>query len=98
LIDDEPDVRNLLFNFLTEAFGESLLILQADNGRVAAEIINGVKVDIIISDFDMPNGSGLTVYLHLKKSKQFPKFIFFQELKTFTFIYLKWTPFFKGLY
>lgn len=97
LIEDELTIRNYLFNLLLDKYEESLHVLQAESVKTAVEILTSYKVDFVISDFNMPDGSGLTIYSHLKKTKQFPNLIFFSGTKELLKYLPQMEPFFKGV-
>jgi PAS domain S-box-containing protein len=74
ILDDEPEIRDLLNLFLTPACDKVLI---AQSGREAIDIISREKIDIIISDMQMPALDGLSFYRQLKqKFKRMPEFIF----------------------
>jgi DNA-binding NtrC family response regulator len=97
LVHDELTIRNYLFNLLIDKHGDLLLILQAENTVKAIELLKNFEVDFIISDFDLPDGSGLTIYSHLKKTKQFLPLIFFTETRDLHRYLPQMESFFKGV-
>jgi len=56
VVDDEPDVVSAL-QFRLDAAGYE--VLRATNGAEALELLNREKVDLILSDFMMPEMNGL---------------------------------------
>lgn len=56
IVDDFPTMRRILKRHLT-SFGFSR-ITEADNGRVAWEILNREPMDMVICDWDMPEMNG----------------------------------------
>ncbi len=58
VVDDEESLREILCYMLEE---EGAIITQAAGGNEALEKIKTSAVDIIISDFKMPSGDGLSL-------------------------------------
>lgn len=69
IADDELRIRKLVTDFLTR---EGYHVLEADNGRVALEILNSGKVDLAILDVMMPERDGLSVCRELRKKSAIP--------------------------
>lgn len=68
IVDDEPDIRELLvleFELL------KFRVLEAGNGKQAAEIAKKEKIDVIISDIRMPGGDGVTLLKELRQINPF---------------------------
>jgi len=56
IVDDEDDLREVLcFQFQREGFK----VLEANSGKAAFEIVKSQKVDLIITDIQMPGGNGV---------------------------------------
>lgn len=64
IIDDEEGQRKSLESFLTR---RNFQVYVAENGKIGFEIIKEKVVDLVVSDFRMPEWDGLTV---LKKIKE----------------------------
>jgi CheY-like chemotaxis protein len=56
VVDDEPDLRDILRDEL-EVLG--FTVFDAENGTTAFALMATAKVDIVISDIQMPGGSGI---------------------------------------
>jgi two-component system chemotaxis response regulator CheY len=57
VVDDFATMRKIIRNILKQiGFGN---IFEADNGTAALSILNEVKVGLIVTDWNMPNMSGL---------------------------------------
>lgn len=56
IVDDEPELREILCD---EFQGLGALVLTAENGRQAFEILKSQKVDVVLSDVRMPDGDGI---------------------------------------
>jgi len=58
VVDDEPDILELLeeeFKYV------GFMVRKAISGNDAVKILQKEKIDIVVSDFKMPNGSGMVV-------------------------------------
>lgn len=64
VVDDEPDLRDLLSEELQLAGGK---VLTAENGLQALEVISKNVIDLVISDLRMNNGDGLTIINGVEK-------------------------------
>lgn len=62
--DDEEDIRDMLVSYF-ENLG--CIILTAANGRDAFEILQGKRIDFVISDLKMPGGDGLELLSRIQK-------------------------------
>jgi DNA-binding NtrC family response regulator len=73
IVDDEPDIVELMeeefryFGFQT---------FSALCGNDAIKVLNTQKIDIVVSDFKMPNGNGMLVLNHVMKMQKPPCFYF----------------------
>jgi DNA-binding response OmpR family regulator len=65
VVDDEALLREILRRQLTELGHEVLL---ANNGRMALEIAERERPDVVVSDINMPEVSGIDLLRLLKKS------------------------------
>lgn len=74
LVEDDEDLRWSLGEILS---AEGYDVIQASSGKTAIEHIEcGSKIDLIISDFLMPNGGGKELLRYVReKSKTDPGFI-----------------------
>ncbi len=73
IVDNDPDILDLLSSFLSS---EAFHVLKADSGNTAIEILKKHLVDLVISDFRMPDGNGMSVLNFVKTLKPTPVFIF----------------------
>ena len=69
IVDDELRIRKLIADFLIR---EGYSTLEADNGRVALELLAAEQVDLIILDVMMPEHDGWTVCRELRKKSNIP--------------------------
>jgi two-component system response regulator AtoC len=56
VVDDEAKMRRLLEIMLTQMGYE---VLQAENGRIALDVLVCHEVDLIITDLNMPGMNGI---------------------------------------
>ncbi|MCB9062242.1 MAG: response regulator [Halobacteriovoraceae bacterium] len=74
LADDEPDILELMeeeFDFA------GYKTLSACCGNDAIEILKKEKVDVIVSDYKMPNGNGFFILEHVKTMPEESRPLFF---------------------
>lgn len=64
VVDDSLEIREVL----SLIFGDSFRLRLAVSGYEAAEILKKGKVDLILSDFEMPNGNGFWLLNYLRKN------------------------------
>lgn len=73
IVDDEPDILELM----EEEFkycGYSTVT--AICGNDAIKVLDTKKIDIVVSDYKMPNGNGMAVLSHVNKMSVRPSFFF----------------------
>ncbi|MCB9060452.1 MAG: response regulator [Halobacteriovoraceae bacterium] len=59
IVDDEESLRSILNDILSKEFEN---IFEASDGDIAIEILKNNKVDIILTDINMPNVSGIELF------------------------------------
>jgi PAS domain S-box-containing protein len=67
LVEDHRDTRYTLSRLLTH-FGHE--VLTADNIKRAIEIVTAGKIDVLLSDIGLPDGSGYDVILQAKRKQR----------------------------
>lgn len=73
IIDDEQDILELM----EEEFRyKGHKTFTAISGNAAIKIIDNEKIDIIVSDYKMPNGNGMSVLSYINKLAVKPYFFF----------------------
>lgn len=77
VVDDDPALREMVNHLLKEKFGKNLLILEAENGSSAIELLKNHDISLVISDFEMPLGNGMEIYDYLSRNENPSKLIFF---------------------
>lgn len=70
LVEDDPDYSDLLHQAFLEA---GFRILQADNGERALQVLRTEPVDLVVSDFIMPELNGLELCRLLNNDLQFSR-------------------------
>lgn len=73
LIDDEVDILELLDEEFRYSGYETFT---ANCGNDAIKILENKKINIIVSDYKMPNGNGLSVLSFVNQMKEPPAFFF----------------------
>jgi len=69
VVDDSPTMRRIVINALkTNGYAD---IEQAGDGVEAVEVLNRTEIDVLITDWNMPNMSGLEL---TKKVRGTPKY------------------------
>ncbi len=72
VVDDSEDIRSLL----TMILGNSYRIIQAENGKVALDLLDKQDVDVIILDENMPVMGGHECYTKLRERSNLTPVIF----------------------
>jgi len=67
VVDDFASMRHIITNILTQLGYTN--VIEADNGQRALEIINSQRVDFVITDWNMPQMTGLDLLLAIRASK-----------------------------
>jgi DNA-binding NtrC family response regulator len=69
IVDDDPNVRSIISSTL-KSFDE-YGVLTAENGKVATKILDIIKIDLVITDLEMPemNGFDLLSYINNNYAK-----------------------------
>jgi two-component system chemotaxis response regulator CheY len=63
-VDDSKTMREMVSFTLTN---NGFSVLQAEDGKHAIEVLGGKKVDLIITDLNMPNMDGITFIRKLRE-------------------------------
>ena len=75
IADDEADERALIV-FLLKSYPESFHILEASNGREALSVLQRGRVDILLSDIQMPFLNGIELATEAKSFIRIRRFFF----------------------
>lgn len=73
IVDDELDIRDILF-YIVESKGE-FPVEFAESGNVAIEKLKSNSFDLVICDFNMPNGNGADVFQTILALKLKTRFV-----------------------
>jgi len=68
IVDDSSSVRNLV-EFVLDADGYK--ILQAEDGQQAWNILQNMKPDLVLSDCEMPNMTGIELLQQIREQERF---------------------------
>ncbi len=68
IVDDSPSVRNLV-SFVLNA--EKYKVVQAEDGMRAWQMLQEMKPDLVISDYEMPNMTGPELVQRMRSSRRF---------------------------
>jgi len=66
IVDNDPIVRSILSNALK--IYDNFRVLTAENGRVAAKLLNIIKIDLVITDLEMPEMNGMDLLSYMNKN------------------------------
>jgi len=72
VVDDEPEIRNMLQEALTRSGYE---VLTAPDGKQAVDLLRKHTFDLVISDILMPEKDGLEVIMYLQRESPMTKCI-----------------------
>jgi CheY-like chemotaxis protein len=69
IVDDQPQLRNLLTNLLQRDGG--FHVTEAASGEEALDLSRNLsdRIDILITDIDMGEMSGIELYTHIRKER-----------------------------
>lgn len=73
IVDDEPDILELMEEEFRYCGYQTLT---AVCGNDAVKILDQKHIDIVVSDYKMPNGNGMAVLSHVNKMNKRPVFFF----------------------
>ncbi len=71
IVDDFATMRRILKNILKQLGFKNLV--EADDGTTAWEVLEGQKIDLIISDWNMPKMTGLELLKKVRASDQYAR-------------------------
>lgn len=72
IVDDEVSIADILCETFED---EDIHSLAMYSGNEAIEYLNNNKVDLILSDIQMPNGTGIDILNHIQTLEEPPKII-----------------------
>ncbi len=73
IVDDEPDILELMEEEFRYCGYQTLTAIC---GNDAIKLLETQKIDIVVSDYKMPNGNGMAVLSHVNQMKNKPIFFF----------------------
>jgi len=68
VVDDSSSVRNLV-EFILDADGYR--VIQAEDGQQAWNLLQRMKPDLVLTDCEMPNMSGMELLKHMREQERF---------------------------
>jgi two-component system chemotaxis response regulator CheY len=74
IVDDFATMRRILKNILKQLGFKNLV--EADDGTTAWEVLEGQKIDLIISDWNMPKMTGLDLLKKVRASDDYKRIPF----------------------
>ena len=77
LVDDSKDIRDCIKDDLKCIYADQIEIIECNSGNQAINVLNEMSVNMVVSDFEMNDGSGLVVHSKVKSLLSPPQFIFF---------------------
>lgn len=69
VVDDFSTMRRIVRNILRQLGFQN--IVEADDGATAWEVLNKDQIDFIVSDWNMPNMSGIELLRKVRASEEF---------------------------
>lgn len=69
VVDDFSTMRRIVRNILRQIGLNN--VVEADDGTTAWDILNREKIDFIVSDWNMPNMTGIELLRKVRSSEQF---------------------------
>jgi len=69
IVDDKVDNLQIIFNIFN-VYAKDYILYQANSGNLAYSIAQKVKPDLIITDWDMPDLSGIELIKKIKHNKE----------------------------
>ena len=64
VVDDDPDVRDLLDDYLS---GQGYEVLTADSAAAARELLDGEAPNVVLLDVGLPGEDGLSLARHIRE-------------------------------
>lgn len=68
IVDDFLTMRRIVKKILRDLDFQN--IIEAEDGTVAVDVLNSNKVDLIVSDWNMPKMTGLELLKHVRENEQ----------------------------
>lgn len=68
IVDDFSTMRRIIRNILRQLGFNN--VVEADDGTTAWEVLNREKIDFIVSDWNMPNMTGIELLRKVRSSEQ----------------------------
>ena len=72
IVEDQTIVRELMADYLNQVPGLRVVI-KAERGDEFLRLLNGMRVDLVVLDIALPDGSGVDVLIRLRKMLRKPR-------------------------
>jgi two-component system chemotaxis response regulator CheY len=82
IVDDSKTMRMIVRRTLRQAGFEAVDVAEAESGNEALTLLSKEKVDLILSDWNMPGMSGLDLLVALRGAKNATRFGFITSQST----------------
>lgn len=69
VVDDFSTMRRIIKNILRQLGFDN--VIEADDGTTAWEVINNEKIDFIVSDWNMPQMTGIELLRKVRSSEEY---------------------------
>lgn len=86
IIDDEPNLVEGLYDYLTTILSPDIEIWKAYSGQEACQLMSQFFVDLLISDIQMPGMTGLELLEQVEKNNPRCRVIFLTGYNTFSWV------------
>ena len=87
IVDDEPEILDWLDELFRYDFKRQVEVYTADSAFAALDILNEVKVDVVLSDIKMPGMDGIALYKAIKKNWPNCRVVFLSAYRSFDYMY-----------
>jgi two-component system chemotaxis response regulator CheY len=67
-VDDSKTMRDMVKYTLTQA---GYAVIEAGDGQEALQVVNGKKIDVVVTDLNMPNMNGIELIRALRAKPEF---------------------------
>jgi len=87
IVDDEPIIADGLHELLSNKYPDSLEVLRVYSTQEALTILNRARIDIIISDIEMPKMDGIALMGEVRSRWSYCRVIFLTGYDRFNYAY-----------
>ncbi|MCD9022542.1 response regulator transcription factor [Cohnella silvisoli] len=87
IVDDEPIIANGIYDLLNQMTSSELDLYKCYSGDEALDILNRIRVDIVITDINMPGMDGLQLMEEINRIWPGCKVVFLTGYSSFDYVY-----------